>query len=60
MLHEAGGDEGEFWCIFACEANDIDGNAGEAADCDRVHEQSLAARRGLQNIVLDREMPWNS
>lgn len=38
MLLEAGGDEGEFWCIFAGEADELVEQAGEA-DCDWVHEQ---------------------
>lgn len=41
MLREAEGDEGEFWCIFAGEADDVDEQAGEA-DCDWVHEQMRA------------------
>lgn len=38
MLHEAGGDQDEFWCIFAGEADELVEQAGEA-DCDWVHEQ---------------------
>lgn len=41
MLREAEGDEGEFWCIFVGEADDLDENAG-GADCQWVHEQMRA------------------